>query len=184
MNYLDLIIGLPVVLFAIAAFRRGFIKELASLAALVLGVYLAVYFSDFVAGWLKQTFDIGHRWVFILAFLLIFIAVVLIVSFIGKMLNKLASLAALGIVNRLAGLVFGVLKGAVIMSVLILFLNMIDSKSQYLHKDLKEGSLLFGPVESFAPFILQNLQFIDFNDPSWEDFMKNQQKSVDKIMDV
>jgi membrane protein required for colicin V production len=46
-NYLDLVIALPIVLLAIMGFRKGLIKELASLAALVLGIYLAVVFSDF-----------------------------------------------------------------------------------------------------------------------------------------
>jgi membrane protein required for colicin V production len=184
MNYLDLIIGLPVILLGISGFRRGLIKELASLAALVLGIYFAVFFSDLVAEWLRQTFDMDHRWVFIVAFLLIFIIVVMLVSLIGNLLNKIASLAALGIINRTAGLLFGIMKGVVIMSVVILFVNMIDSKSQFLKKELKDGSLLYAPVEKIAPLILQNLENIDFDDPSWKDFKKSRKESQNNFADV
>jgi membrane protein required for colicin V production len=184
MNYLDLIIAVPVVLLAISGFRNGFIKEAASLVALILGIYLAVYFSDFVAEWLKETFAMDHRWVFIVAFLLVFIGVVVIVSLIGKLLSKLISMIALGIINRMAGLFFGAMKGIVIMSLLILFLNMIDSKSQLLSKELKEKSMLYSPVEWVAPFLLQNLENINLDDPSWKDFNKSRKKTLDKITDV
>lgn len=184
MNYLDVIIAVPVVLLAIAGFRNGFIKEIASLVALFLGIYMAVYLSDFVAEWLKQTFAMDHRWVFIVAFLLVFIGVVIIVSLIGKLLSKLISIIALGVFNRLAGLIFGALKGLVIMSVLILFANMIDSKSQYFSKELKEGSMLYSPVENIAPMLLQNLEKINFDDPSWKDFDNSRNKSLEKITNV
>ena len=183
-NFLDLIIGLPIVLLAISGFRNGFIKEVASLVALVLGLYFAIYFSDVVADWLLQYFDIGHRWLFIVAFILTFIVVVLLVSLIGKLLSNIASLAALGFLNRFMGLVFGVLKGIVIMSALIMLFEMIDSKASILKKDVKEGSLLYKPVESVIPFILGNFENINFDDPSWEDFKKKAKDSVDDLVDI
>lgn len=183
LNYLDLIIGLPIVLFAIGGYRKGFIKELTSLMALLLGIYFALYFSDVVAEWLIQYFDIGHRYVFIVAFILTFIAVVLLVSLIGKLLDKIASLAALGIVNKLLGLAFGVLKAGVIMSILILLFNMIDSNGNILKSELKDTSLLYRPVESIAPLILMNIDSIDFDDPSWDDFKKNtKDKKLDQVV--
>ena len=92
-NYLDLVLALPIVLLAIMGFRKGLIKELASLAALILGIYLAVMFSDIVAGWLIKYVEISHRWIFIIAFILTFVAVVLLVSLLGRALDKIASLA-------------------------------------------------------------------------------------------
>lgn len=183
MNFLDLIIGLPIVLLAIHGYRKGLIKELASLVALILGIYVAIYFSGVVAAWLINTFDIGHRWVFVLAFIITFIGVVLLVSLIGKLLDKVASLAALGFLNRFAGLIFGVLKGALLISVLILIFNMIDSSSSILKEDVKKGSLLYNPVERIAPFVLMNLKNIDFNDSSWDDFKKKAKSSnPDKLV--
>ena len=83
MNILDIILVIPIVLLAFAGFRKGLIKELASLVALILGIYFAVYFSDWTAGFLTQHFDINQRYVFIIAFVLTFIGVVILVSLLG-----------------------------------------------------------------------------------------------------
>jgi membrane protein required for colicin V production len=165
-NYLDLVIALPIVLLAIMGFRKGLIKELASLAALVLGIYLAVVFSDFVAGWMIKYVDISHRWIFIIAFILTFVAVVLLVSLLGRALDKIASLALLGIINRFLGLLFGILKGAFIMSVFILLFNMIDNKEHILKAEVKNNSLLYRPVEAIAPFLLESIGSLTPDDSS------------------
>jgi len=183
-NFLDLIIGLPIVLLAISGFRNGFIKEIASLVALVAGLYFAIYFSDLVADWLLNYFDISHRWLFIVAFILTFVVVVLVVSLIGKMLSKIAALAALGFLNRFIGMLFGILKGIVIMSALIMLFEMIDSKASILKNDLKEGSLLYEPVESVFPCILRNVGDINLDDPSWEDFKNKVKDTTGDIVSV
>ncbi|NCA86157.1 MAG: CvpA family protein [Clostridia bacterium] len=182
-NYLDLVIALPVVLLAIMGFRKGLIKELASLAALVLGIYLAVVFSDKIASWLVQYIDISHRYAFIIAFIITFVTVVLLVSLLGRLLDKIASLALLGIINRILGLLFGIIKGAFIMSVFILLFNMIDSKEHILKSETKNTSLLYRPVEAIAPFVLKNITNITLDDPSWDDFKDNSRnKRLDQVV--
>lgn len=177
-NYLDLVIALPVVLLAIVGFRKGLIKELASLAALVLGIYLAVMFSDMVAGWMIKYVDISHRWIFIIAFILTFVAVVLLVSLLGRALDKIASLAMLGLINRFLGLLFGILKGAFIMSVFILLFNMIDNKEHILKAEVKNMSLLYRPVEAVAPFVLETITSLTPDDP-----LRKNNKGRNKLLD-
>ena len=184
MNILDIILVIPIVLLAFAGFRKGLIKELASLVALILGIYFAVYFSDWTAGFLTQHFDINQRYVFIIAFVLTFIGVVILVSLLGKLLDKVASLAALGLINKLFGLVFGMAKGVVLMSVLILFFNMIDGKSKILKEETRQSSMLYEPLSKVAPLILNGIKEIDFDDPSWNDFKDKMKKlDMDQLFD-
>ncbi len=178
MNFLDIILAIPIALLAFSGYRKGLIKELASLVALILGIYFAVYFSDWTAGLLLEHFDINERYLFIIAFILTFIGVVLLVTLLGKLLDKIASFAALGVINKLFGLVFGVLKGAILMSVMILLFNMIDSKSKILKEETQKASLLYEPLSKVAPLILSNINNIDFDDPSWSNF-KDKMKNMD-----
>jgi len=183
MNFLDIILAIPIVLLAISGYRRGLIKEIASLAALILGLYFAIYFSDVVAKYLIEYFDVSERYVFIAAFILTFIGVVILVSILGKMLDKVASLAALGIINKFLGLVFGVLKGIILMSVLILLFNMIDSKSNILKQESRDESMLYHPLSEVALLILRNIENIDFSDPSWDDYKKKvKDVSLDELV--
>lgn len=184
MNYLDLIIGIPIVLLAISGYRNGLIKEVASLVALALGLYFAIYFSDVVAKWLVEYIEIGEKWLFIVSFLITFVGVVLLVSFLGKLLSKVAAAAALGFVNRLFGLLFGVLKGVVIMSALILLFNMIDDKQKILKGDVKQSSRLWQPVESVVPYMLDKFKTLNLDDPSWDDFKKNIRDAKDDLVDA
>ncbi len=185
MNFLDIILAVPIVLLAFGGYKHGLIKEVASLVALILGIYFAIYFSDVVASYLLEYFDINHRYVFIVAFILTFIGVVLAVSLIGRMLDKIASLAALGFINKFLGLIFGFLKGIVIMSVLILLFNMIDSNDNILKEDTRNESMLYGPISNVAPLILMNIKNINFDDPSWEDYKKKvQDVSLDELVGV
>ncbi len=183
MNFLDIILALPIILLAFAGYKKGLIKEIASLAALILGIYFAIYFSEVVAGLLLEHFDINHKYVFIIAFILTFIGVVLAVSIIGRLLDKVASLAALGFINKFLGFIFGFLKGVIIMSVLILLFNMIDSNAKILKEDTRDGSMLYAPISKIAPLILLNIENINFDDPSWQDYKKKvKDASLDKIV--
>nr|NQU91561.1 CvpA family protein [Bacteroidota bacterium] len=183
MNILDIIIAIPIIIITIGGFQKGLIKELASLAALILGIYFAIFFSDVVAAFLVEHFDIGHRYVFIVAFILTFIGVVIIVSLIGKFLHKVIKMAALGPLNRILGMVFGFIKGVLIVSILLMLFNMIDSNATILKEETRENSMLYGPVVSVAPLILLNLQNLDLDDPSWDDYKKRiDNAGLDKIV--
>ena len=73
-NLLDIIILVPLLLFAWNGYKKGFIIEVASLAALLIGLYMAFFFSDFAAEMLNDLFDIDQKYVAVFAFLITFIA--------------------------------------------------------------------------------------------------------------
>ena len=85
-NYLDLIFGGLILFGAFKGFRKGVIVELASLLALVLGIYGAIQFSGFVADQLVVYIDWDKRYVDLAAFGLTSIAIILGVSLLGKIL--------------------------------------------------------------------------------------------------
>jgi len=182
MNYIDIIIGVMLVIFAIAGFSNGFVKSLASLAALILGIYLGIKLSDYVATILANHIDWAREYLFIIAFVIIFIIVVIIVSLIGNLLDNIISKAALGFVNKIAGLFFGILKGALILSVIITLFNFIDPDGKYLKDETREKSLLYKPIGSIAPMLLVNFKDFDFKDPSWTDPDTIKNQDLDKLI--
>ncbi len=182
MNYIDIIIGAVLVVFAIAGFSNGFIKSLASLAALILGIYLGIKLSGYAAAILANHINWSHEYLFIIAFAIIFILVVIIISLIGKFLDNIISAAALGFVNKILGLIFGLLKGALILSVIITLFNFADPDSKYLKEDAREKSLLYEPIGKIAPMLLVNFKQFKFEDPSWTDPDKIKKQDLDKLI--
>jgi membrane protein required for colicin V production len=157
MNGLDILLGIPLLWFALKGFKKGFISEIASLVALVAGAWLASHFSWFVGGHLGKLFSIEPQYISLISFALTFVAVVLAMNLAGKLATKLAQLAALGLPNRLAGALFGFLKTAFILSVAIYFFQKLDPKTTLIPNDLREGSLVWTPIATMAPILLPKL---------------------------
>ncbi|MBE0640020.1 MAG: CvpA family protein [Bacteroidales bacterium] len=178
MNYLDIIIGVILIVYAIAGFSKGFIKSFTSLAGLILGIYLGIKLSDYLAIILASHFDMAREYLFIMAFIIIFIVVVIILAIIGKVLDNIITQVELGFLNKITGLLFGIIKGVLILSLIIATYNYIDPKAKYLNKETRENSMLYERIGSIAPMILFNVLNFDFNDPSWED----KKNSIDDVV--
>ena len=167
MNWLDIVLAIPMLWFLYRGFRNGLIIELASLAALVLGIYVALHFSFYVEGWLVDNFDIGEKYRYIISFALTFIIVAVLVFLAGKIIHKLVGIIFLGFLNRLAGGIFGLLKAALVLSVILYFINGFDPG--LIKSDVKERSVLYDPVESIVPFIIPRLDLDTISLPDNEE---------------
>jgi membrane protein required for colicin V production len=157
MNYLDIIIAILLILSAFNGFSKGFVIELTSLVALIAGLFAAVYFSDVTADFLTSYFSVSSKYLSIIAFTLTFILVLIAVVFVGRIVEKFVDMLMLGFLNKLAGLVFGVVKGALIISVLIFVINHFDTGKAWLGEKASKGSMLYQYVEPIAPTIYKKL---------------------------
>lgn len=143
MNFLDIILIIPLLWAGYRGFRRGFIIEVFGLLALVAGIYGAIHFSDFAAGVIQENLDMKSDYVPIAAFALTFIGIVIIVHLLGRALTKVIDMAALGMLNRVGGVFFSVAKMLVIMSFVVLIFHSVDEKMQLLSDESKQESTLY-----------------------------------------
>lgn len=173
-NLLDIIILIPLLLWARQGYNKGFIISAASLLALILGLYFAFFFSDFTATKLTEYFTIDRDYLAIISFIVTFVVVVIAVVLVGNILQKFIDVLMLGFLNKAAGAVFGVLKGALYLSILIWLINFIDPSQNLIKQKYREGSLLFGPVESFGPLLYHqlNLDDLEVELPSKEEILE------------
>ena len=123
----------------------------------MVGIYGAVHFSKYAAQILSNNFDWSQNTTSITAFAVTFVVIVLAISLAGKALTKLADFAALGLLNKLLGALFGGTKIALIISVLLLILSTLNQTIPFVSSDEIERSLLYSPVKSLAPMILPDL---------------------------
>ncbi len=157
MNILDIILGAFLLVGLFQGYKKGFFIELASLVGLVFGVVGAMYFSHIVSGVLEKFTNWNEQTLHIAAFVFTFIGIVIIVSVLAKALTKTFDLMALGLLNKLLGSLFGVLKTAFFLSVLFLFINSFDNELSFMDEEKKEASILYKPVSSLAPMVLPKL---------------------------
>ncbi|RED44535.1 membrane protein required for colicin V production [Winogradskyella eximia] len=157
MSIIDIILAALLLFGFIRGLFKGLFVEVASLVALVLGVYGAIHFSGFAAGFLESRVDWEERTINIVAFAITFVVIVLTIGLAGKALTKLADFAALGIINKLAGGIFGALKIGLILSVILIVFHKMNNTLPFMEKEDLEKSMLYNPVKSLAPMIFPNI---------------------------
>ncbi|MCK4629970.1 MAG: CvpA family protein [Bacteroidales bacterium] len=159
MNYIDLIIAIPLVWGIFVGFKNGLIIEVASLAALLLGIFGAIHFSDLTANFLVTKLNITTQYINLIAFAVTFVGIVILVHLLAKMVDKLVKAVALGFVNRLLGMVFGLVKYAFIISIILVIINAVNRNMTFISKEKIENSILYKPLSDFAPGIFPYLDF-------------------------
>lgn len=157
MAVIDIILGALILFGLIRGFMKGLFVEVASLLALVAGVYGAIHFSNFAANFLMEKVSWDEKYINIVAFAITFIIIVLAIGLAGKALTKLANFAALGILNKLLGGVFGGLKIAVILSVILMVFDSLNNTIPFASEEDLQDSVLYQPVKSLAPMIFPKL---------------------------
>jgi membrane protein required for colicin V production len=134
---------------------KGLILQLTGLLALLLRVYLAHKFSFLLLPLLAR---LGFKEsLAIAAFVIMFILLVIAARLIGISIDKIIKLVLLGWVNRLCGAVFSLFKMALIISVSLLLLNIINDTINLLPRKQINESKLYSPLLGFAPRVLPYL---------------------------
>lgn len=157
MSFLDIVLGILLVWGLYKGFVNGLFVELASLVALIAGIIGAIHFSYIAGDYLSLNMDWNERYIKIASFLITFIAIVLIVHFAGKLLTKIADFAMLGILNKIAGGIFGALKVAVILGALLIFFERATASLNFINEETKVDSILYTPVRDIGAFVFSKV---------------------------
>lgn len=173
METVDIIITIVLVLGAIEGYRKGFLMSVLGLFGFIIGIILGFYFMDTTADWLADNvkeFNIGYP---LFAFFLIFITSMLLVRFVGWMLKKTLEMVLLGSLDKAAGLMLGVVKAAVFISLFIWLANLFDLD---LPKKWKRQSETLAYIEPIVPALVDILEpalpFVEQANKKIEDLVK------------
>ena len=141
----DIAIAIILIFFAFNGFRNGFIEEIGRLISLAGSFILASKFHSLLLPFLEPYIETDALKVTI-AYLIIFMATIIIISIIIKMLQKFIELVLLGWLDRLLGLLLGLLKGFLIVSLIIFIIQAIPLKldrGESIWKKLENESIMY-----------------------------------------
>ena len=157
MNVFDIVIAALLIFGFVRGVLKGLFVEVASLAALIGGVYGAIHFSYFIGNFLKEAVSWDQEYVSLAAFAGTFITIIVTIALLGKMLTKLADFAALGVINKILGGVFGAIKIGLILSVVFIFFGKMNDTIPFVKKETLDESILYAPVKKIAPTIFPSI---------------------------
>lgn len=136
MNILDLVLIIILFFFVATGFRFGLIHTLGALVGTVIGVLIAGRYFEAGAELLKGILFGNTNLAKVIAFIVIFILVSRVVGLvfwiIDKVFKVLAVIPFLRSINRLAGAALGLLEGAVVLGIILIFIDKFPFSEQIL----------------------------------------------------
>jgi membrane protein required for colicin V production len=157
-NWIDIVICIPLVWGSYKGFTKGIIIELATIVALGSGVWLAMKFSELLSSFAKAHWGWDSKYLPVISFCCILLGVLILVYFAGKLVTGVVKAAALGWLNKILGAAFGVLKFALIISILCFVMDAVEKSYPMLTSETKNNSLLYKRVAKIAPFLIPGLK--------------------------
>lgn len=157
MNFIDILIIIPLIYAGYKGFKHGLIIEVFTLLALFVGLYAGIHFSDFIAAFLKKSFSWNSEYLPIISFTIIFLAVGAMVFFAGKTIEQMVKVVHLTPINKFFGVFFGILKMLYILSVILVITESYDEKGDFFPEEKKEKSLLYNPVKAISTYSIPGM---------------------------
>lgn len=158
MSFLDIVLGVILVLGLFKGMKNGLFVELASLISLVLGIYIAIKFSTLARIMLSALVHWNPKTIQITAFIITFLFIVIGISLLAKFLTNIADFAHLGVMNRLGGGFFRLLKTILIVSVFLNLFEKINFNNIIAKKETLDNSLFYRPIQKTAAFIYPSIE--------------------------
>lgn len=160
MNIFDIVVGIIAILFLFKGLKRGLFVELAGFVALFFGLWLSYSYYELVSSqYLSQYLDWSEETLQVFSFFILFVIVVTLVHLFAKLITSFLKIIALGLVNRLFGGLFGVMKLVLLLIVFYLSLDYIDSFYSLKSEDWLEDSLVFqntfGLYQNYFPALAE-----------------------------
>lgn len=146
MNILDIILLILLIVSAVSGYRKGIIVQVCGIAGLLLGIYIAFRFSTMLGQWLGAGAEFGP----VLSFIILLIVVILVLWLAGKLIKKLFHATGLGIVDRIGGLALGVIKVALVLSLLLGLIQRFNDKHEIIKPQTFTSSKIYPPLRKMA----------------------------------
>lgn len=154
MNTFDIIAALLVIIpGVIMGIRKGFIYQVLTLAALILGVWMSYNFSEPVGKWMQGFMTLDEKILQIIAFIAIFLGVYLVLFLIGALIEKILKDLVGGWLNKTLGILLGIAKLAILVSLAVFLFDSLNNTFHFVKQQAIDSSVFYPYLKHTAEFI-------------------------------
>jgi membrane protein required for colicin V production len=165
MNFIDYIIIVILFLSLLGGYKNGLIAELASIAALILGIWGAIHFSQITTEQLIRYFKLQTEYLDIISFGVTFLIIVILVHIVADVVSKMVEPGLLGVFNKMGGVIVGLLRSLLFLSITLMIFDRIDNDMHFIPDKAKKESRMYESIRNLAPSVFP---FIDLWDQNTE----------------
>ena len=169
MNFIDYIIIFILFFSLIGGYKNGLIAEVASIAALILGIWGAIHFSQITTEQLIKYFKLQTVYLDIISFAVTFVIIVILVHIVADVVSKMVEPGLLGVFNKMGGVIVGMMRSLLFLSITLLIFDKIDNDMHFIPENAKKESRMYESIRNLAPSIFPFIDLWDEKKPEKED---------------
>lgn len=159
-------------------YRKGLVVAFFSLLAFIVGLAAAIKLSAVAAVYLKEHTSIQATWLPVIAFLAVFISVVVIINLGARLLESSLEMVQLGWANKIGGILFYALLYCLLFSVFLFYAEKIG----LFREAAISSSIVYPVIRPWAPGLIQGIShFIPFLQNSFQELEDFFGRVSDKI---
>lgn len=148
MNWIDIIIILPLLWALYSGWRNGMIQQVGMIAGLVVGIALAYFLGSSLLDWMNVTNPIGVA----VTYIAIAGAALIVIVLVARTISGAFNAAGLGIVDRVGGALLSLVKMGIIVSVVLCCFQWLNNKKEIVSEQTLDHSLLYRPAVSLTSY--------------------------------
>ncbi len=171
--YIDLAIAASLIFFLYKGFQRGFTQEFMRTLGTIVSLFVAIRYMSNISLIIIGKANLQPILAIVISFILLFVLTIYVFKLVADMLSKAISFSvALGNADKVVGGIFGLAKGAIIISLVIILLSFLNV-SDFTRRHVSESSL-FKPMQNIAPLAYNALKvFAPRHKPFLAEFEEN-----------
>lgn len=150
MNTLDIILIICLSAALIEGLIRGFTEQIIALVSIIAGTWAAFKFSQLVCSMLQPYLQISEKVLYVIVFVLMIVVVILLLRLLGKVIKASIKFVMLGWLDRLLGALFALIKVSLIIGIVIILFNTINSSFHIVSESVMENSVIYAPMKRLA----------------------------------
>ncbi len=154
MNWFDLTIGIILLVAFINGYRKGFVMQVIGFATVVLAAIFGGRIAEKILPEVINISNLSTDAAKVLSFILAFALIAIVLSLIGRLLQRFIDMVFLSIINRLLGAVIAAGTMMLFLSIILNMILMLDKNELIIKKNIKEESFFFERVEVVLPAIV------------------------------
>ena len=158
MAVLDIVLLVCFIPGIVSGISKGLIKQVVDLVALFVGAWAAFRFSKTLSAWLSAYLTMDGKLLYIISFVIVIILAVLLLNLLGGFVLRIFKMADLGWLNRIAGLVFGIFKVALVLGIIISVFEGLNAKWGLVGPEKLEDAVVYGALKDFSGAVLPFLK--------------------------
>lgn len=158
MNWLDVLILLPLLVGLVRGLMRGLISEIIAIVVVILGVLGSRFAAPPFSAWLLKQFAWPEGVCDVVAYVLLFLVIAIILSILARLLTKFLRAIHLGWANRLLGGLFGLCKYGILVLIAVFVMDKTNEAFHWLDKSpVVQSSVMYPKLVKACAIIYRSV---------------------------